>query len=251
MAFVYWIHLKEHTDITKEGYIGITSRTVHDRYSQHKRTRKHRNSNLQKVFKELNDRLVITTICECSIEYAGELENKLRPFENIGWNLASGGNTVTMTSEGRERVSKALKGVKKPQHVLDAMNAARLSKPVSEETRRKIAIAGTGRGWSQESKAKLSASKTGVSLVRQRSSTETAIETFANKHPLDLPNQNKAAWFMCDLYYFEFLKGHSKFVANKNVPNSNGGLVAMWKRFKLGFNPLTDERWLKWKEELI
>lgn len=246
MAFVYWLHLKEHTDILKEGYVGITSRTVKQRFNQHKTTKTHRNEHLQKVFREDAD-VIVTTICECSIEYAGELESKLRPFERIGWNIAAGGNTVSMTEEGKRRVSIALKGRKKPQHVMDAMNTARLLKPISDESRLKWSIAATGRFWDQAQKDKLSASRKGVSQIRARSSTEAAIQTFADKHPLDLTHLNKEAWLMCDLYYAEFLKGNSKFVANRIVPNSNGGLVAMWKRFKLGFNPLVDERWLAWK----
>lgn len=251
MAFVYWLHLKEHTDILKEGYVGITSRTVQQRFGQHRNTKTHRNEHLQRVFKDKLD-IIVTTICECSIEYAGELESKLRPFERIGWNIAAGGNTVSMTEEGRKRVSIALKGLKKPQHVLDAMNSARLLKPISDESRLKWSKASKGRKHTDQSKKKISDSWIGRSpQIRKRESIESSIKTFAEKHPLDLPNQNKAAWLMCDLYYLEFLKGNSKFVANKNVPNSNGGLVAMWKRFKLGFNPLVDERWLAWKAESI
>lgn len=251
MAFVYWLHLKEHTDILKEGYVGITSRTVEKRFGQHRITKTHKNEHLQKAFREKLD-IIVTTICECSIEYAGELESKLRPFERIGWNIAAGGNTVSMTEEGKKRVSIALKGRKKPQHVMDAMNTARLLKPISEETRLKWSIAGKGRTHTEEAKKKISDSWIDrPPQIRERKSTESLIQTFADKHPLDLPNQNKEAWLMCDLYYAEFLKGNSKFVANKIVPNSNGGLVAMWKRFKLGFNPLIDERWLAWKAASI
>ena len=36
MAFVYWIHLPEHTDIFTEGYVGFTKLTPHERFKTHK-----------------------------------------------------------------------------------------------------------------------------------------------------------------------------------------------------------------------
>lgn len=253
MAFVYWIHLKEHTDILTEGYVGITSRTVEKRAGQHRLAGRSSRAvyGIAKIFKDYGDLLIFDTICECSIEYAGELENKLRPFERIGWNLAAGGNTVSMTEEGRKRVSLAMKGVPKPQHVLDAMNNARLAKPVSDESRRKWSAWATGRVNSPETRLKISQGRKGKSPPRARSSTEAAIATFTSKHPLDLPNQNKTVWLLCDLYYEYYLKGHSRYVASQRVGGSKGSLVAMWKRFALGFNPLIDERWLEWKASTV
>lgn len=253
MAFVYWIHLKEHTDILTEGYVGITSRTVEIRASQHRLAGRSNRANfgIAKVFKEYGDLLIFDTLCECSIEYAGELENKLRPVECIGWNLAAGGNTVSMTTEGRKRISVASKGKPKPQHVLDAMNNARLAKPVSDESRRKWSAWATGRVNSPETRLKISQNRKGISPPRARSSTEAAITTFALKHPLDLPNQNKDVWILCDLYYEHYLKGCTRYVASQRVGGSKGSLVAMWKRFALGFNPLLDERWLEWKASTV
>lgn len=250
MAFVYWIHLKEHTDILTEGYVGITTRTVAERFNGHKCSKVHKNKHLHEVFSNKVD-VIVTTICECSIEYAGELENKLRPVECIGWNLAAGGNTVSMTTEGKKRVSAALKGVPKPKHLIAAMNAARLAKPVSEESRRKWSESSTGRINSPETRLKISQNRKGISPPRARSSTEAAITTFALKHPLDLHNQNKDVWILCDLYYEHYLKGHTRYVASQRVGGSKGSLVAMWKRFVLGFNPLVDERWLEWKASTV
>lgn len=253
MAFVYWIHLKEHTDILTEGYIGITSRTVNQRLNQHRLAGRSKRSNrgIAKVFKTHGDDLIITTLCECSIEYAGDLEFKLRPEENIGWNVAIGGNIVKSTAAGRKALSDLTKGRPCQPHVLAAMNKARLSKPVSEETRAKQSIASTGRVWSEASKMKASLAKKGKTQIRTREATEASIATFALKHPLDLPNQNKPIWLQCDLYYEEYLKGHTRFVASQRVGGSKGSLVAMWKRFALGFNPLVDERWLEWKASTV
>ena len=243
MAFVYWIHFKEHDDIFSQGYVGITSRTVQQRFNQHKKPDKKRSSVIGKIMMEHGNSVIVTTLCECSINYAGELEFKLRPSEKIGWNLAIGGNTVKSTKEGRQRVSDALKGRKKPQHVMDAMNSARLSKPVSQETRDRISKSSKGRTNSPETRRKISENRKGINPPRSRESVLASIQTFADKHPLDLPNQNKEAWLKCDLFYHEFLKGHSRFIAAKNIGGSKGSLVAMWKRFTSGWNPLEDIRY--------
>jgi hypothetical protein len=249
MAFVYWIHFKEHTDVTTEGYVGITSTTVKKRIHQHRTAGKSSTCKrgISSIFKQYDSELIVTVLCECSVEYAGYLEFTLRPVENTAWNIAIGGNTVKMTAEGRLNVSNKLKGVPKPQHVLDAMNKARLLKPVSDESRRKWSIASKGHIKSPETRLKISQNRKGISPPRSQLSIDNSIATFLKKHPLDLPNQNKTVWLDCDFYYSEFLLGNSKYIASLKTGASKGSLGAMWKRFNLGFNPLTDPRWVSWK----
>lgn len=254
MAFVYWIWLKEHTDIFTEGYVGITSKTVSERYRLHvvasKKKDEFKKYRIAEVISERYDDIVVDTICECSIEYAGLLENKLRPFEKIGWNTAKGGNTVSMTEEGRLRVSKALKGVPKNPELIRKMNEVRLSTPVSKETREKISKSLLGIKRSEETRMKLSNShKTRTSYVRTDAAIEKHVKTYLNKHPLDLPNINFSVWLDADFYYERFLEGLSVFQAAKIKGISKGTLRAMWKRFKLGFIPLKDERWVEFRKD--
>lgn len=253
MAFVYWIRLKEHTDIFTEGYVGITSKTVGERFRLHiaasKKTDNIKKYYIAKVISEQYDNIVVETICKCSIEYAGFIENKLRPFERIGWNTAKGGNTVSMTKEGRLRVSKALKGVPKSPELIRKMNEARLSAPVSKETREKISKSLLGIKRSEETKLKISkVHKTRTNYPRTEEAIESHVKTFLNKHPLDLPNINFSAWLDADFYYERFLEGLSVFQAAKIKGISKGALRAMWKRFKLGFIPLKDERWVEFRK---
>lgn len=92
---VYWIHREAHTDIEKEGYVGITRETVSRRYSRHlgaAKNNRHVNKHLQSAILAYDD-IVVTTICICDKDYALLLENKLRPVKNIGWNIVVGGIT--------------------------------------------------------------------------------------------------------------------------------------------------------------
>ena len=83
---LYWIHLPSHSDITTEGYVGITSNFEHRMY-QH-RTYVDRNGTLSK---KIND-----SVCEIMFygtrSYCQEIESKLRPLPYIGWNKAVGGD---------------------------------------------------------------------------------------------------------------------------------------------------------------
>jgi len=36
-SVVYWIHRPEHTDITKQGYVGITNKRARERWAEHRR----------------------------------------------------------------------------------------------------------------------------------------------------------------------------------------------------------------------
>jgi hypothetical protein len=106
---VYWIHLPDHTDITSEGYVGITSTTLE------KRMRKHLalSSNpvkckyiLHKALNKYSDKYVSEVICICDKEYAKWLEFKLRPTDFIGWNMRSGGMTGPTLTEDQKLLKK-------------------------------------------------------------------------------------------------------------------------------------------------
>lgn len=95
MAFVYWIRLKEHTDIFTQGYVGITTKTVDERFTRHRENANCVNgvkTILHKAFlKYGSHNLIVECIVECSKEYASWFESVLRPKRYIGWNIATGG----------------------------------------------------------------------------------------------------------------------------------------------------------------
>ena len=79
MATLYWVHLPEHTDMFKEGYIGVTP-------NLQKRIREHKHK-----FKAYANQLIIDTIVIAEQAYCYSVEKMLRPIRNIGWNKAIGG----------------------------------------------------------------------------------------------------------------------------------------------------------------
>jgi len=82
---VYWIRLPEHTDITKEGYVGITN-NFEVRMHQHRE-----NERNKKVFENF-DKAICSIILIGDRSYCREVEQKLRPKPYIGWNNAIGGD---------------------------------------------------------------------------------------------------------------------------------------------------------------
>jgi len=87
MYTLYWIRYPEHTDPRSEGYIGISSRPF-DRFLEH--TKGQKNKILPRV---ISKGAFMEILLEgLSLEEALLKENNYRPEENIGWNIAKGGD---------------------------------------------------------------------------------------------------------------------------------------------------------------
>jgi predicted GIY-YIG superfamily endonuclease len=84
---LYWIHYPDQTNPELEGYIGITS-DFSKRLQTHSRYTKYAH------IKNRIDSGAIATILKENLtkEQAESLEAAYRPEENIGWNIAKGGN---------------------------------------------------------------------------------------------------------------------------------------------------------------
>jgi hypothetical protein len=91
MYCVYWIRRKTHSDISLEGYVGI-SKNFKERMRSHKKNRNKTplTDAIQSIgWFNLIKEIIVNNI---SLEEALLIELKLRPMENIGWNLQKGGN---------------------------------------------------------------------------------------------------------------------------------------------------------------
>lgn len=129
---VYWIRHADHTDMTTQGYIGVTH-NADRRFVQHSRSKG--NPHFVFAIKKYGwDNLIKTQILIAEEEYCLEIERKLRPANSIGWNCAIGGGKppnllgrrfvrttpiwnkgLKMSDEHRSKVSKAVKEqMKKP-----------------------------------------------------------------------------------------------------------------------------------------
>ena len=97
-SVVYWIHKPEHTDITKQGYVGITHNMVRDRWIDHKSSsRRNPDANCAVVNRAIrkHPNLIYEVVLVADTrEYCERIEGLLRPTNNIGYNIARGGMPV-------------------------------------------------------------------------------------------------------------------------------------------------------------
>jgi len=88
---VYHIINPEYPNSLEHGYIGVTNskRGVRRRFVGHKNSSRHMHTIIRINKINFDDHVKI--LCYADMLYCYELEHKLRPYENIGWNLAAGG----------------------------------------------------------------------------------------------------------------------------------------------------------------
>ena len=105
---LYWIHHKDHTDMFSEGYIGVSINTEarfkrHSKYSD--------NPHLKAAIKKYGwDNLVKQVILIGKEKYCYDLELKIRPTRQIGWNIAEGGAKPPTTQHRGNNYVSPLKG---------------------------------------------------------------------------------------------------------------------------------------------
>lgn len=106
MYTLYWIKNTECKDPSSEGYIGITRQTLQKRFEDHKNN--HKNKHLKNRCRQ-SDTTILPLVENLTKDEARELESKYRPKENIGWNIAKGGD-IPPSREGKVSKKSLLKG---------------------------------------------------------------------------------------------------------------------------------------------
>ena len=114
---LYWIHHKEHSDIFSQGYVGV-SNNVKKRWYDH--NWKAQNAHLSNAIKKYGwDTLIKEVVLIADDGYCLDIESKLRPTTNIGWNITFGGGMPpsalgkkfgAMSEETKAKVSATKKG---------------------------------------------------------------------------------------------------------------------------------------------
>lgn len=155
---VYWIRAKHHSDITSDGYVGV-SKDAQKRwmYGHDWAHRKgcHDNPKLANAISKHGWENLVKTILVIADEgYCYELENKLRPAENIGWNLVAGGGKPPVAKFRGDDYVSPLKGIPRPTLWLVGKK-----KPMPEGFFSKGGKAGKGRKQTPEQIAKRVASR--------------------------------------------------------------------------------------------
>jgi hypothetical protein len=138
-AYIYWLHLPEHTDMKTEGYIGV-SKTPRKRFIKHKKKTSRHLGNAFKKYGELIEQNIVWLGNE---EICYELENQLRPNPQIGWNEAPGGvgaNLLTVASKGGKANKGKPKTAEHRQNISKGKmgNIGRLGIPHTEEAKQKM-----------------------------------------------------------------------------------------------------------------
>jgi len=109
-SVVYWIHKPEHTDITKQGYIGITNKLARERWVAHQSASRHNpDANcavVNRAIRKHHNLIYEIVLVADTRKYCERIEGLLRPTNRIGWNIARGGMPVDTMMGGiatRER----------------------------------------------------------------------------------------------------------------------------------------------------
>jgi group I intron endonuclease len=130
VSCVYWIRKPEHTNILRDGYVGVSKR-FQRRIMEHEKITQ--NKHLKNAVNKYGwDNLIKEKILIGKEDYCLEIESKLRPTDNIGWNLIKGGNKPPIT-----RWNLGTKGL---------VVAWNKGKPQPEETKKKVSV-GVAKLW--------------------------------------------------------------------------------------------------------
>lgn len=224
MAYVYWITDNPSENILKYGYIGITKSTVEKRIKGHKTAYRAfllgKKVGCYKLFREVKDRggwtdsIKVIVICEADIEYCIQVENKLRPLPNTGWNIRVGGDYHIMFKREITQETK------------DKLAFVRKSWVMSQETRERVS----------KNRLKEGNPMFGVLPWDNPASTE----------------ESKIAWLYSHLVYYYWLQSDCKVgvrTVHKHFSDLNyWSLDSMIRKFRIGWIPEEDTDWLKYKE---
>ena len=131
---VYWIREKSHTDLTSQGYIGVSG-NVKERFASHKGMWSGTNNYLRNAIKKHGwDNLEKAVLLIAEKDYCLEIEKKLRPADKIGWNLVMGGGHPPILIgprpelRGKQAWNKGMVGCVSDE-TREKMRLARLGKP--------------------------------------------------------------------------------------------------------------------------
>lgn len=238
VACVYWARLPEHTDIFTQGYVGVTSRQgfAEERFQEHVREA-NRSEYIRYHFgraikKYGPDKMIVENIIISTEEYCYDLEFKLRPKNNIGWNMAAGGQ-----------------------------RPMRLPESYDEEWRRKLSEINLGKVHSEDTKKKLSE----ISLYHHS-------RPEYRKRLMEISNSKRVSKYPTARFWKRFKKSALKaqavvkiadlvfdtywsdeYLTAKDIAESLGffdgqhraQVIKLSRYFRAGWNPLEDEDWVK------
>ena len=130
MTAVYWIHASSHTDVFNQGYVGV-SKNPEIRWNQH--FKRNGNKHLEYAIKKHGwENLTKKVLLIGELDYCLDIEKKLRPTSQIGWNLVNGG--------GLPPISRWNKGKKLSAEHCKNLSESHKGYVMAEETKQKKSL---------------------------------------------------------------------------------------------------------------
>lgn len=241
-----------------EGYIGVTSKTAEERYKVHVDTsnsKASRQSVVHKAIKSIGkDNLVVDTIVIAEEWYCYDLENKLRPTEKIGWNVAIGGTKppgvkgLPVSQETRDKLSKALKGKRNSPEAIERGRQKLIGFKHTDETKAKVSAALRLRKPTEKMLMLLAErNKARIGSTRDQSSKDKQSQTLKDKGWWNTKRANPEVWKQAEWLFGMFHEGWTRYKlarAYDGFGKVGDCLESMWKHFSNGWNPSEDQLWL-------
>ena len=164
-ACVYWIKNSQHTDIFTQGYVGV-SLNVEKRLKTHIKRIKNKQHGNYNLVENFTSDVMFETVLVADEEYCYEVEKKLRPNTNIGWNINAGGikppsQTGVKRKEKYGKTWSPMLGKSHTEETKKKMSEASRGKPKSEEHKSKMSLTRKGM-YTQERLHKMSVAKKGI-----------------------------------------------------------------------------------------
>lgn len=231
--YLYWIKLKSHTDFLIEGYIGITY-DFERRVLQHKAKAR---SGVGKVYEILNklpeDDVEFKVLVIGDEKYCRDLEYKLRPKPDIGWNSAQGGGKKKpLDQDEKLRSSRS--------NFLSSIRADKIIPSFEEYQRSNL---------DQIQNLKVESDSLPYGKFVQRKQSIAKQLSFLENGPWS-NNIKHELWISADKV-FEVWKAND-FCGSRRLSKLLGyedrspTVKTMIKHFNLGWNPLQDIRWTEY-----
>lgn len=259
---VYWLHLKEHDDIKTQGYVGITSKTAESRFINHcKSAEKFDKFTIHKAIRKHGaENIVVDLICITDDEHARWIERNLRPEPFIGWNMQRGGiGNPYLTPEVRQAATaKGRQTIEERGGLPCGEDHHNWKGGVSEGYKRRNGI------FVKKSKDVISdnAKKRSKAFMDAGgvwpSSRPEVRETFSKVHKKRFEDNgwwvnsqaNKTLWLSAaKVMLFRKITALPKNLIAEMIGVPQTAIPRLTDKLFSGWNPLEDERWVKWYEQ--
>lgn len=239
-GWVYWIHLPQHTDVSTEGYIGITKAGIKQRYSQHLSEAKRGNKlPLYNAIRKYKDLMVVEQIFAGDYSECLRLEHFYRPTEKIGYNVAPGGSSVNL---GRKHSEDS-------KRKISESNRNRI---ISKETRLKFSKARIGKTLPISTRKKMSEAQKKIPFSENKMKAITAAAAKNRElHPWQNPFANKDTWALAAEVHKYMLENptHGSRKVARHFCTTLGKIASLFKKIKENWNPNNCQDWQKFVTE--